>query len=292
MTRYLPIAAIAAAALLVLIVVVSSGGGGGAQTAQNAAPAKHAKHAAPKAKPAPTPYTGPTGKVKGPHDDPVPILMYHETAPPPAGTPYPDLWVSPADFTGQMNWLAKHGYTAITEQQLFNYWDKGYALPKKPVVASFDDGYEQQYKYAAPVLAAHHWPGVLNLEWNNVSAARTGFTAKMVRSMIAAGWEIDSHTISHPDLTTLGAQQLKFELEKSKARIKRKYGVPADFFCYPAGKYDATVIDAVKAAGYKGATTELPGVARRGNPYELQRIRIDGSDGVAGFAAKMRQVAG
>jgi peptidoglycan/xylan/chitin deacetylase (PgdA/CDA1 family) len=57
-----------------------------------------------------------------------------------------------------------------------------------------------------------------------------------------------------------------------------------DFFCYPAGRYDARVIRAVRRAGYLGATTTLEGLASPGRPYELRRIRISRSHGVEGLA--------
>ncbi|MGH2906009.1 MAG: polysaccharide deacetylase family protein [Solirubrobacterales bacterium] len=286
MRRYLPLAAIAAAVLLALGVVVTSGGDDKPRPASTSA-----KHVSNKQVVAakPTGPTPPTQKVSGPHDDPVPILMYHVTKSAPAGTPYPELWVSPADFKGQMNWLADHGYTGITMRQLFDYWNDGYALPKKPIVISFDDGYPSHAKVARPVLATHHWPGVLFLELHNVGSPETGFTHSMIDELIAAGWEIDSHTLTHPDLTTVGAAQLKTELVGSRAKIKKEWGQPADFFCYPAGKYDATVVAATKAAGYEGATTVDDGLGKKDEPYTLKRVRIDGGDGVEGFAAKLRQ---
>ena len=63
--------------------------------------------------------------------------------------------------------------------------------------------------------------------------------------------------------------------------------MPVNFFCYPAGRYDDTVVAAVKAAGFLGATTTNYGLARPSDLYTLSRVRIDGSDGVKGFAAKL-----
>jgi len=63
--------------------------------------------------------------------------------------------------------------------------------------------------------------------------------------------------------------------------------VPVDDFCYPAGKFDAAAIAALKAAGYVGATTEIPGYASRDKPYELDRFEILGSTGVSGLAADL-----
>ncbi|MBJ7457795.1 MAG: polysaccharide deacetylase family protein [Thermoleophilaceae bacterium] len=292
--RYSPLAAIVAVFLIVVIVLLT--GGGDEQSAEQSVAEKPAAKAVAK-QPIVTAATGATAgvtpqsteKVSGPHDDPVPILMYHVTkAAPPAGTPYPELWVSPADFKGQMNWLADNGYTGITMAQLFNYWDDGFKLPEKPVVISFDDGYPSHAKTARPVLAGHKWPGVLFLKLGNVNNPESGLSASHVKSLLASGWELGSHTIDHSDLTTLSASELEVEVADSKEQISDKFGVPIEFFCYPAGKFDATVVAAVEAAGYKGATTVLDGLATPDKPYELKRIRINGNDGVDGFASKLR----
>lgn len=295
MKRYLPLGAIALAVIILLAIVVTSGGDDEAKP-ESADSSKQASAKKPAAEPtsatAGTVAVAPqsTNKVSGPHDESVPILMYHVTKAAPAGTPYPDLWVSPEDFKGQMNWLADNGYTGVTMSQLFNYWDDGFELPDKPVVISFDDGYPSHAKVARPVLAKHKWPGVLFLELNNVGNPETAFTSRHVNQLIAAGWEIDSHTITHPNLPSVSASQLETELVGSRAKIKKMFGQPADFFCYPAGKYDDTVVAAVKDAGYRGATTVDEGIGKKDEPFTLKRVRIDGPDGVDGFAAKMQAV--
>src|SRR5438045_3464510 len=100
----------------------------------------------------------------GPHDAPVPILMYHVLAPPQPNDPYPDLYVKPADFRAQVAWLAEHRYHAVTLRQVYDYWRGRRALPRKPVVLTFDDGYHSDFTVALPTLRARRWPGVLNLE--------------------------------------------------------------------------------------------------------------------------------
>ena len=72
---------------------------------------------------------------------PVPVLMYHVISSPPAGAPYPDLYVPRADFAAQVAWPAARGYRAVTLQQVFDSWRGSRTLPQKPVVLSFDDGY-------------------------------------------------------------------------------------------------------------------------------------------------------
>lgn len=213
----------------------------------------------------------------------MPILEYHVLGPAPADAPYPDLYVSRPDFHKQMNWLDDHGYEAVTLDQLERAWYHGGALPPRPVVISFDDGYRPQFTYALPELRRHGWAGVLNLK-----AEGSDLYQSNIEAMIDAGWELAAHTINHLDLTELDGAQLQEEVVGSRAILRREYGVPVDDFCYPAGRFDATVIAAVEAAGYVGATTEIPGYADRNHPYELNRYEILGSQGVAGLAADLR----
>jgi peptidoglycan/xylan/chitin deacetylase (PgdA/CDA1 family) len=214
-----------------------------------------------------------------PYTGPVPILEYHVLGAAPADAPYPELYVSRPDFHQQMDWLDQHGYQAVTLEQVEAAWYHGGTLPAKPVVISFDDGYRPQFTYALPELRKHGWPGVLNLK-----AEGSDLYESNVKAMIAAGWELASHTIDHSDLTTLGAAELKRETAGARAILRRDYGVPVKDFCYPAGQFDATVIAAVEAAGYVTATTEIPGEAEPGAPYELARFEILGSSGVSGLA--------
>jgi len=214
-----------------------------------------------------------------PHTGPVPILEYHVLGAAPANAPYPELYVSRPAFHRQMDWLEEHGYEAVTLEMVERAWYHGGTLPAKPVVLSFDDGYRPQFTYALPELRRHGWPGVLNLK-----AEGSDLYTSNVEAMIDAGWELAAHTIHHQDLTTLGAGELKEEVAGSRAILRREYGVAVANFCYPAGRFDATVIAAVEAAGYTGATTEIPGAATRNAPYELARFETLGSSGVPGLA--------
>jgi Polysaccharide deacetylase len=218
-----------------------------------------------------------------PHTGPVPILEYHVLGAAPEGARYPELFVGRGDFRRQMDWLQRHGFEAITLDLVQDAWYRGGTLPRKPVVISFDDGYRPQFTFALPTLRKHGWAGVLNLKAEGSDLYRSN-----VAAMIAAGWELASHTIDHSDLTMLDAAGLKRELVGSRRILRDEYGVPVRNFCYPAGQFDAEVIAAVEAAGYEGATTEIPAYARRGQPYRLARYEILGSDGVAGMAARLR----
>jgi peptidoglycan/xylan/chitin deacetylase (PgdA/CDA1 family) len=224
-------------------------------------------------------------------DQAVPILMYHVIAKPPAGAPFPDLFVPQSEFAAQMRWLSGHGYRAVRLDSVYSSWHGGEPLKRKPIVLTFDDGSASIPRNALPVLRKLHWPGVLNLKLDNMKS-RGGISADQVRRLAMAGWEIDSHTISHPDLTTLSAAALRHEVADSRWMLQRQFHVPARFFCYPAGRYDASVIAAVRGAGYLGATTTLYGLARSGKPFELPRVRVSGGDGAMGLRGKLAALGG
>ena len=215
--------------------------------------------------------------------------MYHVIARAPAGAAFPELWVQPHDFAAQMHWLSADGFEAVTLHQVYEHWTRGSPLPRRPIVISFDDGTLGQDTHALPVLRRLHWPGVLNLKLNALKSRYT-LPAWRVRQMLAAGWELDSHTITHPDLTHVDDAQLWTEVHDSRVQLQELFHVPVDFFCYPSGRYDQHVVAAVRRAGYLGATTTNYGLASPRDLYALSRIRIDGSDGLAGFARKLQSL--
>lgn len=222
-----------------------------------------------------------------PNTGPVPILEYHVLGAPGPGVPYPELYVTRRDFREQMDWLDREGYEAVTLEQVEEAWWRGGTLPPKPVVLSFDDGYRPQFTFALPQLRRHGWAGLLNLK-----AEGSDLYPSNVEAMIAAGWQLASHTIDHSDLTTLSGAELEREVAESRQILRREYGVPVNSFCYPSGRYDTEAIGAVEAAGYATATTEIPGYASSEHPYELARLEVLGSAGVSGMADLLRSYRG
>jgi peptidoglycan/xylan/chitin deacetylase (PgdA/CDA1 family) len=223
-------------------------------------------------------------------EPPVPILMYHVIAAPLPGAPYPGLYVTTQEFDAQVRWLAGHGYRAVTLGRVLDDWRGLAELPLKPVVLSFDDGYRSDYTQALPALRAEHWPGVLNLEVRNTQPV-WGLRPGSVRALQGAGWEIDAHTITHPDLTKISSAQRWTEIAGSRRILQREFGVPVDFFCYPSGRYDAAVVRDVQRAGYLAATTTRYGLARPSQGlYTLDRVRVSGGEGAAGLAAALARL--
>lgn len=227
----------------------------------------------------PVPVPIPRRHFRGPPlRAPVPVLMYHVIGTPPPSAPYPELFVSRRLFAAQVAGLARAGYHAVTLDRVWRAWHGQAPLPPRPIVLSFDDGYRGDFGAAMPILHRGGWPGVLNLLVANLHRHGWGLRTWMVRRLIANGWEVDSHTLTHPDLATLSPARLRHEVRGSRAALRRLFHVPVRFFCYPSGAFDAAVIGAVRRAGYLGATTEIPGLARRSRPYTLARIRVDGGE--------------
>ncbi|CAB4920051.1 unannotated protein [freshwater metagenome] len=259
------------AALVVAVVLARAGGRASPAVPAEAAAARPAE---PSSRTALERPPAAPAAARGSYRGRVPILMYHVITAPPPGTAYPELWTSKERFAATMRLLAKAGYRGVTLAQVRAAWTGGPGLPAKPVVVSFDDGYLSQYTHAKPVLRRLGWPGVLYLEGKNLGTG--GLTVRQVRGMIDAGWELGAHSLTHPDLTTLDTAGLRREVAGSRALLRRRFGVPVESFCYPAGRNDATVRAAVRDAGYDDATTVEPGIAGpTDDRLSLPRIRVD-----------------
>ncbi len=203
--------------------------------------------------------------------------MYHVINPPPAGAPFPGLYVPAGEFAEQMRALAQGGFHAVTLEQLREHWSSGAPLPAKPVVVTFDNGYQSQYTNALPVLTQLGWRAVENIQLTGLPPSQGGLSERQVQGLVAAGWELDTQGISHADLIALDAAQLREQVALSRQTLKRRYHVPVSWFCYPSGHYNATVIAAVREAGYLGSTTVVPGWAGpESDPYRLPRLRVLG----------------
>ncbi|HEY5288053.1 MAG TPA: polysaccharide deacetylase family protein [Solirubrobacteraceae bacterium] len=230
--------------------------------------------------------TGPLG-----HES-VPILMYHVINPPPAGAKFPGLYVSPEEFSAQARALAGAGFHAVTMDQMRANWTRGTPLPAgKPIVLSFDNGYQSQYTQALPVLRRLGWVGVENMQLTGLPPSQGGLSDAQIRGLVAAGWELDTQGISHADLITLSPTALHEQVAVARAEVQRRYQVPVNWFCYPSGHYNSTVINAVKAAGYVGSTTVVPGWASpSGDSYRLPRLRVLGGTSPAELLAQLAAI--
>jgi hypothetical protein len=194
------------------IALAATGGGGssgaGSQTSA-ARPAHHraipvsARTTAASSQPG-APRSTVTGVGTGtPGTATVPVLMYHVINPPPAGAPFPGLYVPADEFAAQMQALKAAGWHAVTMDQLEAYWTRGVPLGSgKPIVLTFDNGYASHYTNALPILENLGWVGNENIQLSGLPPSQGGLTDAQVRGLISAGWELDTQGLSHADLIT------------------------------------------------------------------------------------------
>ena len=199
----------------------------------------------------------------------MPIFMYHyirdyTDQSDPTGV---NLSVSPQTFENQLNLIKEKGYNPTTFLDIEN---KKY--PDNPVILSFDDGYEDFYQSAYPILKKYNYKAVLYdiVNFNNENYVNEA----QLKEMSNYGIEIGSHTLSHKDLTKITPDKAKQEIEESKKLLEAKLGKEVISFCYPSGKYNDETVNLVKNAGYKYATTTKPGIGNMNNQFELSRYRI------------------
>ncbi len=173
-----------------------------------------------------------------PADVKVPTLMYHAISDDCWGIP--SLFVSPAEFENQLNYLKENGYTPIRFEDL-NRADQY----EKPILLTFDDGYENNYTELFPILKKFHCKVTIFLIMDNIGE-KNYLTEEQIREMAESGLvSFQSHTMSHPYLTNLNAEKLQYELLQSKKELAKLLGKEPFVLCYPTGRYSATVTAAV-----------------------------------------------
>ncbi|MDD4588029.1 MAG: polysaccharide deacetylase family protein [Heliobacteriaceae bacterium] len=213
----------------------------------------------------------------------VPVLMYHEVGPHES-----QLSVDAGVFARQMEFLANEGYHPVTFDALGANWRNGEPLPPKPVIITLDDGYADNYTNAWPVLKQHGFTATVFLISDAVGQPDT-LNWEQIKEMQAGGICFGSHTRDHPDLRQVSTARLEREVAGSKAELEAKLGIPVTVFCYPAGKYDDRTLTLLATNGFKQAVTTQYGFAGpEDNPLLLPRIRINRSDGYAGFVRKLK----
>jgi peptidoglycan/xylan/chitin deacetylase (PgdA/CDA1 family) len=192
----------------------------------------------PTGTPAPTWATFPAGSAT------VPILLYHHI-----GIKAEDrYYVTPDAFEQQMRWLYEHGYTAITVSQLAEVLLHGGLLPERPVVITFDDGAQDVYTTAFPIMQRYGFVGTFYLVVTYLGGDAF-VTVDQVFEMIHAGWEIGTHSMTHTDLV-IYASQMNYQLVESRTWLQQTFGVPVDTVAYPFGSADTNVFERTSRYGF------------------------------------------
>ena len=204
----------------------------------------------------------------------VPIIIYHhvEHVQKPLANN-----VSPRSFARQMDYLKKHGYRVINLDELVHAIREKKRL-QKSVVITFDDGNEDNYAHAFPILKQHGFPATIFVIAATVGEEgylNWGEIKEMERERVVIG----SHTLSHVYLPGVSPQEHRHQIFESKKILEEKLGHPVDYIAYPSGGFNEEIKTIVKAAGYKGACTTNRGYHRLNEDiYELKRIRLSDRD--------------
>ena len=210
-----------------------------------------------------------------------PILLYHHISDAGMGNRY---YVTPDVFRAQLQALRDWGYTSITISELVNVIINGGDLPARPVVITFDDGNNDIYDYAFPIMQEMGFVGTFYIVGNRLQS-RYFVTPDELIEMINAGWEIGDHSMSHIDLT-LDHSVIGYEAATSRSVLEDALGVKINTFAYPYGLIDEFVTNKISEYGYQAAM----GLGRSwehswGTLFYLSRIEIQADYDMATFAS-------
>jgi len=214
-----------------------------------------------------------------------PILLYHRIAEPPSpNSSDARYYMPPEDFKWQMQALTDWGYSVIPISLLVTAITKGAQLPPRPIVISFDDGYDTVFENAYPIMQDFGFTGVLYIIADYVGA-QGYMSIDQLTAMSGKGWEIGSHSMTHPHLPA-NHDLINFEAGQSKNLLASEIGVNVETFAYPYGEIDGFVVDKVAEYGYLAAVglgTQY--VHSLSTLFYLSRIEVRNGTDKTAFAA-------
>lgn len=200
------------------------------------------------------------------------ILMYHYIR---SGIDYNkdrigyNLSIPPSEFEQQVSTWKQEGYHSITMSEMLSG-----NTDNKAVALTFDDGYEDFYTEAFPVLQKYGWTATTYIITGKIGG--NYMTWEQLKTLQEAGIEIGAHTVNHRDLSKLSLSEQESEIKQSKQDLESHLGITVKSFCYPSGKYTPETERIVQEAGFTNATTTkgAENIFNLNNPYELGRIRV------------------
>ena len=226
----------------------------------------------------------------GAHIVRVPILMYHyiRVNPNPRDRVGADLSVTPDNFAQQMRLLAAKGFHTVSMDELATAILTGAPLPSHPIALTFDDGYEDFYAAAFPILKRYGFDATSFIITGKVGW-KGYLTWDQMREMQATGLvQFESHTVDHVTMNRISRARADYELRASKSALEKHLGSHVDVFCYPSGRYNIAVESLVAQDGYIAGVSTQPGIVHNiADLLALTRMRIHGGDTTQGFALKL-----
>jgi len=228
------------------------------------------------------------------------ILMYHQVGDFAPMRGHRSTYCHYRRFAAQMAFLHRFGYRVLNlDQAGAALWGQD-ALPPRAVVLTFDDGYENFYQYAFPILQRYGFPAIVYLLpglLGKPSAwfARDGrespplMSAGRVRALARQGIDFGSHGLIHVRLAEAEPALMRREVNVSKTQLEDLLGKEVRHFCYPYGSYNDAVVAAVEETGYATAVTcDRAAADSASNPWLLPRKAISYGDNLLGYFWKLR----
>jgi peptidoglycan/xylan/chitin deacetylase (PgdA/CDA1 family) len=213
----------------------------------------------------------------------IPVLMYHMIG----DVKDNDAVLTEANFRAQMKFLKDNDFHPISMQQLYDYMVNKKAVPIRPVVITFDDGYPDTYSIVMPIMKEYGFKCTVFIPTYDADQG-TRLRWDQIKEMKNSGMDICSHGYRHERMPNMSAAALDAEISKAQAELKEQLGVQNEFFCYPYGGNSPAAEAALKKAGIKLAVTMNPGWANYGeNPYAVERIWIGNAVDIANFKQRV-----
>lgn len=199
------------------------------------------------------------------------VLNYHKI-----DHTFISLSVRPEDFDNQMKYLHDNGYHTISPDELYEALAGNGQLPENPVLITFDDGYEDNYTNAYPILRKYDFKATIFVVTGFLDRHKKGYLSwDQAREMNKNGINIESHTVNHKSMTDLTDDELRSELVDSKKKAETELGHAVNYVAYPTGTYNLHIAQMVKEAGYKAAfTIKYGNVDKASNIFALERVPI------------------
>ena len=231
--------------------------------------------------------------------DRISILMYHQVGDFAPMEAHRSTYCHYKRFAAQMAYLHRFRYSVISLDQAVAGLKGERTIPPRAVVLTFDDGYENFYEYAFPVLRRYGFPAMVYLisgmlgresEWFAADGRDTPplMSAERVRQLREEGIDFGSHGVSHVKLAQVNRARMADEVQRSKRDLEEVLDEPVQHFCYPYGSHDREVVEAARVAGYTSAVTCERAAARPGDDLlALPRKAISYGDNLAGYFWKL-----
>ncbi|MBI3602129.1 MAG: polysaccharide deacetylase family protein [Candidatus Omnitrophica bacterium] len=207
----------------------------------------------------------------------VPIITYHHVGVPSDRSLFLNT-VSAESFERQMQFLKRNGFEIISFDSLVKGIHRGFLFRRDTVLIQFDDGYEDNYVNALPILKKYGFPAMEFLI-SDLIGKRGFLTWDQVKEMEENNFVMGAHTRTHAYLPDLSPQKMRDEIVGSKKIIEQHLGHSIDYFAYPSGGFNVPAKQIAKEAGFQAAVTTNRGKDRYNEDlYELKRIRINDRD--------------